>query len=156
MIQKEDIIKIIDNYLKENNLFLIEINISTDNDIEIIIESEIKDVTIDNCQDISKIIEDNYNREIEDFSLTVSSAGLDQPFKVLKQYQKYKGSEVEVLLKKGIKLKGILSDCNENGIELTTVQMEKIEGKKRKVAVEKSNLYSFDEIKSCKLIINFK
>lgn len=156
MIQKEQIEAIIADFLKANDLFLVDITISKENDIEVTIDSMEKAVTLDHCIAINKVIEGALNREIEDYSLTVSSAGLDQPFKVLDQYRKFTGSEVEVVLKKGGKVKGILSDCLTEKIEITTSKMVKKEGAKKKTQEDTVTAYSFEEIKSCKPVIKFK
>ena len=155
MILKENIEKTIYSYLEKNNLFLVEIVISGDNDIEVTIDS-INGITIDNCTDVSRLIEANYNREEEDFSLTVSSAGLDQPLKVAKQYEKFTGKEVEVLFKNGIKLIATLIEYNEKSIRLIYSKLEKTEGKKRKVKTEYNEWYLLETIKTTKPFINFK
>ena len=130
---KTDIAKVIEGYLKDKNLFLVDIKISADNDIEVSIESYDGTVVLENCIDITRIIEGVYNRDEEDYALTVTSAGLDLPFKVLDQYKKYLGNEVEVVFKNGGKTKALLSDVKENGIELTVSKMVKKEGAKKKV-----------------------
>ncbi len=146
----------IQGYLREKELFLVGIDISKDNDIEITVESEEGGVSLDNCIDITKIIEGIFNRDLEDYSLTVSSAGLDQPFRVVKQYLKFIGKEVEVVLKGGGKVKGVLSGTDENGFEVTTSKMVKQEGSKKKVQEDTVTAYSYGEIKSCKPVIKFK
>ena len=155
MILKENIEKTICSYLEKNNLFLVDIVIGSDNDIEVTIDS-INSITIDNCTDVSRLIEANYDREEEDFSLTVSSAGLDQPLKVAKQYEKFTGKEVEVLFKNGIKLIAMLIEYNEKSIRLIYYKLEKTEGKKRKVKTEYHEWYLLETIKTTKPFINFK
>lgn len=155
MIQSGTIENLIDNYLQSNSLFLVDITISSENDIEITIEST-ETVDINNCVAISKIIEEGLNREVEDFSLTVSSAGLDQPFKVFKQYLKFLGKEVEIVLKNGTRQIGTLSDAQEDKIGLSYAKLEKVEGKKKRERVEIRICYSLSEIKSTKPFINFR
>lgn len=155
MTSKEVIEKLIDQYLKNNDLFLVEISVSSDNDIEIAIESS-DVVHINNCAEISKIVEAGLNRETEDFSLTVTSAGLDQPFKVFKQYLKFVGKEVEVLFRNGTKQTGTLTDAQEDKIELSFSKLEKVEGKKKRERIDVRQYYSLSEIKSTKPFINFR
>ncbi|MFA5850396.1 MAG: ribosome assembly cofactor RimP [Bacteroidales bacterium] len=155
MIHKESIVNLIESYLADNSLFLVDIKISSENDIEITIEST-EVVDIRNCADISKIVESGLDREIEDYSLTVSSAGLDQPFKVFRQYQKFIGKEVEVVFKNGTKQTAILSAALEDKIELSFSKLEKIEGKKKRERVDIIQFYNLDEIKSTKPFINFR
>ncbi len=156
MITSEALSNTIANYLTENGLFLVDIEISKDNDITIAVESRESDVKIDNCIDIDRIVSGVFDRDVEDYSLTVTSAGLDQPFKVLDQYLKFTGSEVEVVIKGGGKVKGILSKADEAGFEITTSKMVKVEGSKKKVQQDTVTPYTYDGIKSCKPVINFK
>ncbi len=156
MITVEALGNTIANYLNDNGLFLVDIEISKENDITVSIEKHQGDVTIDNCIDIDRIVSANFDRDVEDYSLTVTSAGLDQPFKVLDQYRKFTGSEVEVVIKGGGKVKGILSAANEEGFELTTSKMAKVEGSKKKVQQDTVTAYTYGGIKSCKPVIKFK
>jgi len=155
MIHKEIIEKLIEKYLLKNDLFLVDISISSDNDIEIAIESS-DSVHINNCSDISKIVEEGLDRDVQDFSLTVTSAGLDMPFKVFRQYLKFVGKEVEVLFKKGTKQIGTLTDAQEDKIELNFSRLEKVEGKKKRERVEVQTYYHLSDIKSTKPFINFR
>ena len=156
MITKDALEKAVCGYLDNNGLFLVDIEISQDNDITITIERHEGAVKVDDCIAIDRIVSTIFDRDVEDYSLTVTSAGLDQPFKVLDQYKKFNGSEVEVVLKKGGKLKGVLSGYNAEGIEITTSKMVKKEGFKKKVQEDTVTAYTFAEVKSCKPVIKFK
>lgn len=156
MIRKEEIEKAVSDYLTKEGLFMVDIGISGDNDITITVESEQGTVSIDHCVDITRIVEETFDRNQEDYSLTVTSAGLDQPFKVPGQYRKFVGKEVEVVLKEGGKIKGILSGADEEKIEIVSSKMTKEEGKKKKVLVETHTEYSYGSLKSCKPVIKFK
>jgi len=156
MIQKEKLANSIDKYLQDNSLFLVDITISADNDIEITVESSVCDVNLDNCTSISRIVGDNFSRDIEDYSLTVTSAGLDQPFKVLRQYLKYIGKEVTVLLKNGNKIKGILENATEDDIEISYTKLEAVEGKKKKEKRETKERHNLTDVKSTRPLINFR
>ena len=113
--------------------FLVDVAVSRENDVELVIESEEGTVSLDDCVELSRKFEEKFDREKEDYSLTVGSAGLDQPFKVLKQYIKAVGTEVQVLVKDGRKLKGVLTGASGDGITLKYSVKEAVEGKKRKV-----------------------
>ena len=156
MITAEALHGTIAGYLAEKGLFLVDIEISKDNDITIAIESSEGDVKIENCVDIDHIVAGVFDRDVEDYSLTVTSAGLDQPFKVLQQYQKFVGSEVEVVVKGGGKMKGVLSSATEEGFEVTVSKMVKVEGSKKKVQQDTVTAFAYDGIKSCKPVIKFK
>ena len=156
MITAEALHGAIAGYLAEKGLFLVDIEISKDNDITIAIESSDGDVKIENGVDIDHIVAGVFDRDVEDYSLTVTSAGLDQPFKVLQQYQKFVGSEVEVVVKGGGKMKGVLSSATEEGFEVTVSKMVKVEGSKKKVQQDTVTAFAYDGIKSCKPVIKFK
>jgi ribosome maturation factor RimP len=96
MIKHKDIERLIDLNLREKDLFLVELKISSNNHIEIYIDSETSDVSIDDCVALSRFIETHLDRDIEDFDLNVSSAGLDMPLKINKQYPKHIGEQFKI------------------------------------------------------------
>jgi len=105
------------------------------------------------CVEISRHIEHSLDRETEDFSLEVSSPGLSGPFKVVRQYLKNIGREVEVVTITGDKQKGVLKSVNAAGFELEAVVKEKVDGKK--VEITKSLAFDFEQIKTVKIVISF-
>jgi ribosome maturation factor RimP len=102
------------------------------------------------------MFESKFDREKEDYSLTVSSAGLDQPFKVLKQYLKAVGSKVEVSLKGGKKMIATLAEADQDSITLTYSVKEAVEGKKKKEFVEHNDRFTMDQVNAVKPFIDFK
>lgn len=136
--------------------FIVDINISKDNDIELTVEAATGAVTLDDCVEISRAFEEIFDREKEDYSLTVTSAGLDQPFKVLRQFIKAVGTEVSVLLKGGRKLKGTLTGADEDGFTLKYTVRESVDGKKKKVDVEHEDRFAMDEVNAVRPHIDFK
>ena len=135
-MQKEQIIDSIDEAVRSRGCFLVDVSVGKDNDIEITIEKEYGDVGLGDCVSVNDAFIAIFDKEAEDYSLTVTSAGLDQPFKVLRQFQKAVGSVVEVSLKGGKKIIGVLTEADETGIGLRYSQKEAVEGKKRKEMVE--------------------
>ena len=103
-------------------------------------------VSLDDCVELSRIFEEKFDRETEDYSLTVGSAGLDQPFKVLRQYEKAVGTVVQALLRDGRKLKGVLTGASGDGITLKYEVREAVEGEKRKKMVEHEDFFPMDMI----------
>jgi ribosome maturation factor RimP len=155
MIKKESVNQLIDDFLSGTDYYLVNLNISPDNRISIEIDS-FQGVTIEFCVDLNRYIESKLNRDEEDYELEVGSAGLTEPFKVLKQYKKNLGNEVETLTKEGLKIKGELSDVFDDHFILKVEKSIKPEGSKRKTNVIESMTFKYDEIKSTKYIINFK
>ncbi len=99
-----DIIDAMTGEIVARGLYIVDISVSRDNDVTLTVESEEGTVELEDCVSLSRAFEAKFDREKEDYSLTVSSAGLDQPFKVLKQYLKARGSKVEIMLKGGRKI----------------------------------------------------
>ena len=155
MILKQAVNQVVEDFLKDSAYYLVELNIATDNRISIEIDS-FDGVSIDFCVELNRHIESQFDREAEDYELEVSSAGLTEPFKVLKQYEKNIGNEVEVLTKTGKKLTGVLTSATENEFELEIERTEKPEGSKRKTIVSEILTFKYEEIKHTKYIIRFK
>ena len=155
MIETNVVTRIVEEWLDGKDYFLVDVSVSPDD--RIVVEIDHADgVWIDDCVDLSRYIESKLNREEEDYELEVGSAGIGQPFKVLKQYQIYVGKEVEVLDKAGKKWKGVLAEANEENFTITMTVKEKPEGAKRPKLVEQNVTFTYDEIKYTKYLISFK
>ena len=89
MIDKAKLIDVINASIEGSELFLVDVTVSRDNNIVVEIDS-MESVSIDDCASLTKAIENNFDREVEDYELEVGSAGLTSPFKVKKQYEKGK------------------------------------------------------------------
>ena len=150
-----EIIDAIGAEIVARGLYIVDINISKDNDIELTIESEDGVVELDDCVAVSRFFESCFDREKEDYSLTVTSAGLDQPFKVLKQYLKAVGSKVEVQLKGGRKMVALLEAADEESITLKYTAKEAVEGKKKKELVEHVDRFTMDQVNAVRPFIEF-
>ena len=155
MMKISDIIDAIGGEIVARGCFIVDISVSKDNDIVLTIESENGKIELDDCVSLSRFFETKFDRETEDYSLTVSSAGLDQPFKVFKQYQKALGSKVEVALKGGRKMVAVLEAADEESITLKYSVKEAVEGKKKKELVEHVDRYTMDQINAVRPFIEF-
>lgn len=137
-------------------IYLVDITVGGDNRIFVEIDKEVGYVSIEECISVSRNIEHNLDREVEDFSLEVSSAGIDKPFRVIKQYLKHIGKNVTVqTVEHGKKLEGLLKSADEKGIVLEISEKRRLEGKKKKVLVTEEFPLTYDEIKETKLVIAF-
>ena len=151
----EVIRQIVEDFIQETEIFLVSVEVKPGNIIVVEIDSD-NSVSIDDCIALNKFIESKLDRDIEDYELEVGSAGISQAFKILRQYRKNIGNEVEVLTKAGKKWQGILKDAGEEKMILTIKKQEKPEGAKRKITVEEDLTFTYDEIKYTKYIIKFK
>lgn len=135
--------------------FIVDVTVSNDNDIVLTVESEEGTVLIDDCVELSHAFEEIFDREAEDYSLTVTSAGLDQPFKVLRQYRKAIGTCVEVSLKGGRRFQAMLRDADEESITLEHRTVRRIEGSKKKESVMVTETFPMDQVNSVRPHIEF-
>ncbi|MDR1525611.1 MAG: ribosome assembly cofactor RimP [Tannerella sp.] len=154
MIDKDFIKSLAEERLKESDSFLVDISVSPDNRISVEIDND-NGISIDECAVLSRYIEENLDREKEDFELEVGSSGITSPFKIVRQYIKNLGNEVEMLLKNGTKLTGILKAADDRCATISVEKKIKPDGSKRKSTVEEDLTYSYDEIKCTKYLIRF-
>ena len=136
--------------------FIVGISVSRDNDVELTVESESGSVELEDCVELSRIFEEKFDRSAEDYSLTVTSAGLDQPFRVLKQYEKALGKKVEVAMKGGKKVVAVLSGAGPDAVEIDYTVLEKAEGSKKKIPVEHHDTVPMQDINYVRDFIDFK
>ena len=154
MIDNFKLLEIIDAYLEGTPFFLVELKVKTGNRIMVFIDGD-QGVTIDDCANLSRYIESKLDRNVEDYSLEVSSAGADAPLKFKRQYPKHVGRTLRLKLRDNIELQGELTAVNESGIIVKTLEKQKTpEGKQKRVTVEKG--LSFDDILEARIELSFK
>jgi len=153
MITTEQIENLIASTLTEKNCFIVTLDVRAGNNILLEIDS-IEGVKISDCVDISRAIEHNLDRETEDFELQVASPGLDKPFRVIQQYQKNIGKQVQIETTENAIIKGKLVALNNNLISIEVEKKEKV-GKKKQTQRETIQL-NINQIKETKIIISFK
>ena len=155
MIDTEKIIAIAERKLEGSEMFVVGCHCSPGNEIELLIDSDTS-VSIDACVELSRAVEAEFDRDAEDFSLTVASAGIGSELRCLRQYRKLVGRPVEVLLLSGVKITAQLDAADEEGITLSYEEKQTVEGKKRKQTVRVTRTYPFAEIKSTREFLDFK
>ncbi len=158
MISKSRVEELIQERIEAlgNGLFVVELNISPANVISVELDKHSGGVSIEDCMSVSRNIEHNLDREQQDFELNVSSAGLDKPFRVLAQYEKNIGRDVEVRLHEGSKFEAKLIAADTKGITVETASKVAVEGKKKKELVVEQKTFAYDEVKQTKVVISFK
>ena len=153
---KEQIISAVETAVAERGCFIVEVTVNAMNDVEIVLEKEEGTVDWDDCAAVDKVVHAAFDQDVEDYSLTVSSAGLDRPFKVLRQYLKALGSKVDVKFKGGRRLVATLTGATEDSVTLQYTALEAVEGKKKKEKVEHEETCPLGEINSVTPYIDFK
>jgi ribosome maturation factor RimP len=153
MIDKALIAELVNEKLTDDQ-FLVEVTVSSSNVIHIMVDSD-TGISINQIVEISRFVEEKLDRETEDFELSVFSAGLSEPFSLLRQYKKNIGLEIDVLLTNGLKLNGLLKNTNDQGIDLEVTTKEKTEGSKKKELVIRVHSIGYSEIKEAKQVLKF-
>ncbi len=139
-----------------DGLFEVSVSVSPKNEIKVYIDG-MQGVNIDSCVSISRYIEQHLDRDAEDFELTVSSAGLDQPLRVPQQYVKNIGREVKVTAATGETMKGVIESADEDGFSLQVKAKKTARSDKEKnVQEETIRTFRYPEVKEVKIVISFK
>ena len=154
MISKAKVTEIVNEWLAEKEYFLVDVSVSADNCVSVEIDHA-DGVWIEDCVLLSRHIEANLDRDVEDYELEVGSAGIGQPFKVLRQYINHIGKEVEVLAKDGKKYRGIMARADEAEFAVTIQVKEKPEGAKRPVLVDKEYAWGYEDVKYTRYLGKF-
>jgi len=147
-MNKKEIENAVNGYLEDKMIFLVEVEVRKGNIINVFIDSD-SGVSIAECAEISRMIESKFDRDREDYELRVSSPGLERPLKMLRQYNRYIGREIEVQTMGDRKITGELKSLSETGIEILIKT-----GKKGNDL--KSEKLAFTEIRQTLPLITFK
>ncbi|MDE6331021.1 MAG: ribosome assembly cofactor RimP [Muribaculaceae bacterium] len=156
MIDKELLKSTVLAAIDGTDMFVVEIKVSPQNDIVVELDSA-SGIDIDTCARITREIEAAFDREAEDYTLEVGSAGLTAPFKVRGQYVKNIGNEVEVLTRDGRKLRGTLVQVSDTDDSFTVEVPVKVKapGAKRPTVEMQPETFAFNDCKSVKYLISF-
>ena len=147
MIDKEKVVSIIEKEFEGSDLFLVDVNVGKDNKISVFIDGD-SGVSIKNCVDISRIIEENFDREEEDFELSVLSFGVGEPLMNLRQYKKNIGRYISIITNDDLRIEGELIYVDED-----RVRVFEIKKNKKHTPVERE--IAFPNIKEGKIIVIF-
>jgi len=147
MIDKEKVISIVNEELEGSDLFLVDLKIGKDNKISVFIDGD-NGVMIQNCIDLSRKIEGNFDREVEDFELSVLSSGVGEPLMNVRQYKKNIGRYISIVTNDGQKIEGELVSVDEDKILVRETPK-----KKKDTPIERE--IAFTDIKEGKIIIIF-
>jgi ribosome maturation factor RimP len=154
MLAAKDIENILKGFLDPQKYFIVKIKVGNGNKIFVAVDSY-RSITIDECAEISEVLTKKLDTIIDNYELEVSSPGLTQPFEVIEQYRKFKDNEVEVLMKSGEKITGLLSDTFENGFNLIIDKKLIDPETKKKKQIKETDFIEFSQIKYTKRKIKF-
>ena len=151
--EQEKIEEFVKNFIEKSpDLFLIEVKIAPGNKVTVLLQGD-KGITIDNSTAINKalykFIEETQVFGSHNFSLEVSSFGVDRPLQLLRQFKKNIGRKLEVVMNDGTKAEGTLIAADENEIKI-----EQQSGKGNKMT-KKMTTILFNQIKHATVLITF-
>jgi ribosome maturation factor RimP len=152
-LEKENFEKVVTLQLAETNLFLVDIEITKRNEVNVFIDGD-EGVNLKDCISLTRHIEEEIDREIEDYELTVSSAGVGNPLKLARQYKKNIGRKLSILTTEDKQIEAELKAADDEEIQVYYKVKEKIENKNK--VVEYNEKYSYNQIKEAKVVISFK
>jgi ribosome maturation factor RimP len=140
MITKEQVTALVEEKIAGTDLFIVEVNVKPGNKIEVFIDRD-SGLALEDCLKVSRHVEGNLDREVEDYALDVSSPGVGRPLKLKRQYFKNIGRNVEIKLTDGSKIEGTLTAADDEKIIVHTRTKEEV---------------PFDTISETKITISFK
>ncbi|RSK39768.1 ribosome assembly cofactor RimP [Mangrovimonas spongiae] len=151
---KDTVKKLLEKALEErDNLFLIDFTIGEDYSIKVVIDGD-NGVTVEDCIFVSRAVEHNLDREEQDFSLQVTSAGATSPLVNQRQYKKNLGRSLKVKTNDDT-YEGNLANATNEGITLTWKAREPKPVGKGKHTVKKEANIAYENIVEAKVMIKF-
>lgn len=154
MLDKAEVTRVIEQAIEGSDLFVVQVTITRDNIITVDLDSD-SSVDIDQCIMVNDAVLAAFDRDVEDYELTVGSNGISSPLLVRRQYDKNIGQEVEVLTRDGRKLKGVLTQVDDEGFTIEVLTKVKVEGKKRPAQMMMPERITYDNAKQTKCVITF-
>ncbi|MFN8155224.1 MAG: hypothetical protein U0Y08_13105 [Bacteroidia bacterium] len=154
MIEKENIINLVEEFLAPTECFLVEVKLSP-NKLAVAIDKP-AGVTLDECTALTRHLLGQLEETgfLEKHEVEVGSPGMEEPLKVPQQYQRRLGKELRIIGVDGREVKGILQQVMDHAIELKEIITRK--ENKKKIVTEEIRVIPFSEIKEAKLVINYK
>ncbi len=157
MIDKKQIIDIVDAHLADSDHFLVSLTVSHQNNIKVFIDGD-QGVTVADCIALSRHIESCLDRDTEDFTLDVSSVGVGQPLVMTRQYNNNVGRRLVVKAADDKQFKGKLIEVTNDGIwlELDKEKKKKKQKKDSEPQAESKVFVHYDDILEAKVQVSFK
>ena len=154
MIDKNQLTDVIQQAIAGTDLFVVQVTVSNDNIINVDLDS-MTNVDLDQCVMVNDAVLAAFDRDVEDYELTVGSYGITSPLLVPRQYQKNLGQDIEVLTRDGRKVKGTLTAADESGFTVEVATKVKREGKKRPEVEMVPERIDYDNAKKTCVVIKF-
>lgn len=146
MIDKFKVLDIIKDTLDGSDKYLVNMKITPDNRIFVDIDGD-EGINIDDCIVLSRAIENQLNREEEDFELNVSSAGADAPLKMPRQYRRHMGRDLSVETFDGTTYEGTLTLCDDTQFTIQTKGTKKV--------APQVLTFNYADVRAAKVVLKF-
>jgi ribosome maturation factor RimP len=153
MINRNQIIAWAEEALMGTDRFVVDVLVRDGNVILVFLDAD-SALTIAHCIEVSRFIESKLDRDEEDFELRVSSAGLDQPLQLLRQYHKNIGRSLSIECHDESKITGKLIAIEQDKLVLETFITKK-QSKIKKQEIGDTIKLPFEAVKEAKIIISF-
>ncbi|MCH8905285.1 MAG: hypothetical protein IIA45_15410 [Bacteroidetes bacterium] len=155
MLDSKDLLKgLVEELLLGTDYFIVEVHVSGSNKVMVFLDGD-NGIEVELCAKISRKIRsylDDSNILGENYSIEVSSPGLDIPLIMRRQYKKNIGRNVRVVLKEGYELLGVLEEVNESNIVIDEIEKKLINNKNLKIISLGKKEISFKDISSTKVL----
>lgn len=139
--------------MKDTDRYVVNVTISKSNVIELFLDAD-SSVTIDDCVEVSNYINEKLDRDVEDYELSVSSAGIDEPLLKMRQYKKYIGKDLIITDTEGVKKMYKLLSFNDEQLEVEEAEAKKY-GKLTKVIYHDATTLEINKLKEVRPYIKF-
>ncbi|UOK43986.1 MULTISPECIES: ribosome assembly cofactor RimP [Flavobacterium] len=154
MTFKEKVSGILEEALEQKpSLFLIDLTITDAFKIIVTLDGD-NGVTLQDCIDVSRVVENGLDREEQDFLLEVASAGATSPLRMPRQFKKNIGRKLKVTTA-AEKIEANITDANDEFIVLEWTAREPKQIGKGKETVQKRAEIKYEDIKEAIVIITF-
>lgn len=139
--------------LQGTDRYVVNVLINKENVIELFLDAD-SSVTIDDCVAVSNYINEKLDRDVEDYELSVSSAGIDEPLLKLRQYNKYIGKDLVITDNEGVKKMYRLLSLNDLQLEVEEAEAKKY-GKLTKIIYHEATTLEINKLKEVRPYIKF-
>lgn len=155
MLDKNLVRESVEKAIEGTDIFIVDITVSPQNNVVVELDSP-GNLDIDTCAAITRAIEKDFDRDVEDYDLEVGSAGLTAPFKVKGQYLKNIGNDIEILTADGRKIKAVLTAVGDDDFTFEYPVKVKEPGAKRPTVTMQAETLPIGGAKWVKYLISFK
>lgn len=154
MIDRNKVASIVEEYLIDTDMFLVEVNVSRSNKVVVAIDGD-QGVKIADCALLSRHITSFFDRDQEDFELEVSSVGVGSHLVLPRQYRNNIGRDIAITRNEDTRLRGKLLEVTADGIIVERV-MPKVSKKKQELQEDPKVFVPFEQITLAKIQPSFK